>query len=266
MIPRKIVLLLPAAVLMVYLLKSWYTTAGSNDLFWILAPTAWLVETVSGIDFYHLPAAGWVNQSHGVVIAPSCSGMNFLIMLLAMVTCRLILSPLSISYTLLSAAFSAMAAYCITLVVNALRIWISLLLYGLDIYDGLLTPETVHRIAGISIYYLFLCFSYQAVSFMLKQTVMEDKQNSGRCSGRRVSPPAVPLGCYLLFTLGVPVLNRAYGANPERFLLHGSTVLGISILITITLPASAAMLQYAGRRLYRRAQRREHAKTTDPDR
>lgn len=222
-----------SVLLLVFGLKRFYSSADSQDLFWILAPTAHLVEFLSGLSFVNEPGLGWFNQLHEVVIAPSCGGVNFLIIMFCMSSFQLIFSRLRGYGLLFPTGFACLVGYGATLLVNALRIWLSIILYSADIYSGWLSPDAAHRIAGVTLYYLFLCFYYQFVSYILnRQTVKLQKSgNGGSKCGRRLLL-FVPLFWYLLFALGVPFVNNAYQRQPDLFIDHSLTVGSTSVLLT----------------------------------
>src|SRR5687767_11654447 len=60
-------------------LKYFYSTASVNDLRWILAPTTFLVEFITGTQFTFESHAGYMSEDRTFLIATSCSGVNFLI-------------------------------------------------------------------------------------------------------------------------------------------------------------------------------------------
>lgn len=65
-------------------MKYYYSQADAENLRWILGPTAGWVEILSGIPFVYAPGMGYVNHSLRYLIAPSCSGVQFLIITAAM--------------------------------------------------------------------------------------------------------------------------------------------------------------------------------------
>jgi hypothetical protein len=128
---------------------------------------------------------------------------------------------------------ACLAGYGATLFVNALRIWLSIILYRADIYSGWLSPDAAHRIAGVTLYYLFLCFYYQLVSYILnRQAVKLQSSGNGGLKSGRILFLFVPLFWYLLFSLGVPLLNNAYQQHPDLFIDHSLTVGSTSLLLT----------------------------------
>ena len=223
-----------AVLLTCFLLKRYYSDADSQSLFWILAPTAYLVELFSGLVFVNEPGLGWFNQPHGVLIAPSCSGVNFLIMIFCMSSCQIIFSGPPGFRRFLWTGCCGLAAYTATLLVNSVRIWLSVLLLRADIYSAWLTPEAVHRIAGVTLYYLVLCFYYLFVSSILERNAIRCKivGIAGGGTGRFVAL-LVPLAWYLLFALGVPLMNNAYQRQPALFVEHSLAVGSISMVLTV---------------------------------
>lgn len=70
--------------LLIFCMKYYYSRAGVPELKWILAPTAGWVNLLSGIPFEYIREAGYVNHDLKMIIAPSCSGMQFMIITAAM--------------------------------------------------------------------------------------------------------------------------------------------------------------------------------------
>ena len=221
-------------------LKYHYSRAGSDDLVWILGPTAGLIETVSRIQFDSEANTGFVSREYRIIIAPSCAGINFLIM----VFCMAVFSGIHVikhwGSKLLWLAASLVCAYILTIAVNTLRIIASIYSYGADIYFGWITPARVHRLEGIVIYFFFLCLFYMiiiktahrirrgaggikitAVGYLCGQT----DYFRWACTG------LIPLGWYGLITLGVPLLTGAFQENGSRFKEHSWTVICASVAV-----------------------------------
>ena len=229
-------------LLIAFGLKYHYSKAGSDALVWILAPTATLVEQISGIPFEYETRTGFVNSYYRVIIAPSCAGVNFLIIAFCMAAfCGLHLFQRHRD-KLLWMAFSGLNAYAVTLVINTLRIILSIYMYRINIYGGWVTPDRVHRLAGIVIYFFFLCLIYMIIHKGLQRfrrncsTRQPGDTNTG--SARvvhflRTSFTMTPLLWYALMTLGVPLVNAAYIGNGTRFVEHiGMIACGCLIVMT----------------------------------
>ena len=65
-------------LLMVISLKLYSDQAGSDELIWILRPTAWWTSTLSGFPFTYQQGVGYINHSLRFIIAPACAGLRFL--------------------------------------------------------------------------------------------------------------------------------------------------------------------------------------------
>ena len=69
-------------------LKLYYSTASPNDLRWILAPTTFMVEFITGRQFEFESHAGYLSSDRTYLIAASCAGVNFLITAFLMLSLR----------------------------------------------------------------------------------------------------------------------------------------------------------------------------------
>lgn len=72
------------AALAVFAVKIFYRTADSEQLSWILAPTKGWVQLLSGISFEKAVHIGYVSHEYRFIIAPSCSGVRFLLIVFVM--------------------------------------------------------------------------------------------------------------------------------------------------------------------------------------
>ena len=64
-------------------LKLFYSRAGSDELRWILAPTARWAGSLGGIPFAYEAQRGYVNHELRFIIAASCSGVQFMLVSMA---------------------------------------------------------------------------------------------------------------------------------------------------------------------------------------
>src|SRR5262245_70920 len=111
-----------------FALKLHYSTASADQLRWILAPTATLVELVSGATFEFESHEGYISRERGFLIANSCAGVNFLIAAFLMLSMRKLLGDRSKEIAWGFIPTAALVAYLATLVANTARITIALLL------------------------------------------------------------------------------------------------------------------------------------------
>ncbi len=208
------------------LLKLHFGQADGLQLAWLLRPTAALVALLSGLEFVSHGVEGFHNAARNVLIAPACSGVNFLAICLVTGALPGLMRLRSLAGQLGWLLLIAASAYLLTLLVNTGRILLAIELLQLNVYGELLTRERLHRVEGVVIYYLFLCFFSAALSTMLNPAPAGQKGRAAVFAGLPSLLTALwPLVCYLAFSLGLPLLNGAYRQHPGRFVEHGLTVL-----------------------------------------
>lgn len=214
-----IVIYLVAAAAIAGGLKWHYSTANVNELRWILAPTAFIVESVTGSGFRFEPFFGYLSDDRTFLIAAPCAGVNFLII------CFLMLAVRKIPHgKLKELPLFLLAAYGWTIIANAARIVIALGMRSEE-FEGWSDPKTSHRIEGILVYFIFLVGLYYAA----------EKIESLR-GGRTKVPPflivIVPLMTYCFVALTLPILNGSFDASEwEHFL----SVLLVPLVVAVPL-------------------------------
>jgi exosortase K len=214
-----------AAVTAALALKAFYSTANVNELWWILGPTAYVVEIVTGERFTFEAYAGYINNEHSFIIASSCSGVNFLISAFLMLTIGRLLRHGRVSWSFLPLA--AAVTYLTTIVANTIRITTALGLRRSAVDIVWIHPDQLHRFEGILIYFGFLVLLFV---FMEKVDPSSRKQHLVPAHRRYI----FPLLIYYATTLGIPLVNAIYrgtgfGAEIREHLL---IVLIIPALIT----------------------------------
>lgn len=153
---RKNCIFYSIACIIILVLNALYRSQNASRLLWILAPTVRWVRILSGLRFELLPQRGYVNEDFHFLIAPACSGIRFL---------QVILLMLVFSYThsirgkrkLFWLPFCGAFSYLATVLVNGLRIVLSIYLplwiERKGLFSGLLTPERLHTAIGTVIYF-----------------------------------------------------------------------------------------------------------------
>ncbi|HKY07622.1 MAG TPA: exosortase K [Candidatus Binatia bacterium] len=230
-------------------LKIHYSRAGSEELGWILRPTAALVEQISGIPFEKEAYTGFVNYARGIVIAPACAGVNFLIIVFCMAAVAGVRQLPNGGRKWLWLLGSLAASYALTVLANTGRILVSIHTFDAGYRFGGLTAEQIHRLEGVVIYFFFLCLFYRiiiTVCFLLGAT---KKQNGVKrpviVAVPWASAALVPLFWYGLITLALPALNGAVVRDEARFTEHAAMI----ILGCLAVWAFIFVIQSAWRRL-----------------
>jgi exosortase K len=158
-----------ATLVAAYFLKRHYSLATPDELWWVLAPTAQIVESVLGTAFIEEAHAGFMSRELEFVIAPSCAGVNFLIIAFSMFVLAFVPTRRTLRGKILLWIGGACVAYGLTLVVNSLRILIAIWLRGRGVAFGVLDAETVHRVEGVAVYFVSLCVFYLAARALLRR-------------------------------------------------------------------------------------------------
>ena len=230
-------------------LKYHYSMAGAEDLCWILTPIARLVALLSGINFEWQLHTGFVSHSQGVVIAPACAGINFLIICFATIFFTFV-GRLSGAWAKCSwLGVSLAAAYLVTLCANSIRIIISIYLLNAPIYGGRVTPARVHELAGTLIYVSFLVAIFLAMERMMRRCKhsaprghMIATAGAGR-SASVVRGVRIPFAWYALITIFVPLLNGAARRNGSQFAEHSALVTVTALFAFLVWLAIAALFE-----------------------
>lgn len=204
-----------AALVVAHALKSHYSAANCAQLSWMLEPLATTVGFVSGLTFEPRPGLGYASADGSVVIVKSCGGINFLIIAFCVTVATFIFRVRSWWAVALIPA-SLVAAYLLALCVNALRILVAIQLHERHVHWGWFTPDRIHVMAGILIYFVSLCAYHQAISI--------------RRDGATIW---IPLVCYLAITVLAPILNGAYRLGGDRFLEYCLLTMFIPAILTV---------------------------------
>jgi exosortase K len=202
-----------------YALKRFYSQAGATELEWVLTPSCFLAR-LGGVPLAYEAGAGFISHDARMVVGPSCAGVNFLIT-----------AWLALFFTgqerwtqlrerLAWACASLLMAYVLTVTTNGLRILSAAHFYGAELHAGWLTPSRVHRLLGVALYSGALLAACGAVSRTLARS-------SARSPLSRLSP----LAWYLAVVIGVPLANRAFLRDADRFLEHA--ILTVATVVVV---------------------------------
>lgn len=230
--------------LIIFGLKCFYSKADTDDLLWILTPTTQWVSILSGIPFTYEPDMGYVNHALKYVIAPSCCGVQFLIITISLLIFSFVhRTKKGFGWILGSIGIS----YLLTIAVNGLRI---LVLFSVPqffekhgLYNTLLTPERLHTIIGTAIYFAALLIIYRLTDHILSKRNAPSAESTDtfyttdnyRLLLRKCLPPVF---WYFFIVLGIPLLNRAYQKGQTRFIEYMiliSAVCGAVLLLSFLL-------------------------------
>ena len=213
-------------------LKLYYSTASVNQLRWILAPTTFAVELVTGSRFEFESYAGYINSERNFLIAASCAGVNFLITSFLMLSLGKLWRNRSQNIAWGFIPVAALFAYLATLVANTVRISTALRLQAMPHDLGWLSPNQLHRFEGIFIYFGFLL-----LLFVVSEKMSSDHASSSENASGLVWQSLFPLLIYYATTLGIPLVSGAYrpGTVASEFWEHFVFVLLTPLLLILPL-------------------------------
>jgi exosortase K len=202
-----------ATVLIAWSLKRHYADARADDLWWILAPTSQLVGAITHTTFTMQPGEGYFSRDRLFLIEKSCAGVNFMIAAFGMLMFALFHRVRSGMSGLGVIGASLLASYLAAVLVNAVRIAIAMWLADHPTALSTYSPESVHRVEGIVVYFAGLVLVYELARRLDRDAV-----------DHRFGRIALPLASYYGITLGVPLLNGAAKAG-SVFVEHALVVL-----------------------------------------
>lgn len=243
------------AFVLAWLLKRHYSHASPEDLRWILAPTTWLTSLFVSGEFVFQAGQGYLSREQSVLISPACAGVNFLIVALVSLTLGFSGRFCSLGQRARWLATSVGLAYLTTLLVNALRIGLSIAVAHLAARVTGLTFQSVHRLLGIFIYLAGLLSLCLTVQLWLSSRYPGGPGHAAPGSRALL----LALGCYSAVTLLVPLLGGA-GHNPE-FWSHAAPVSVLVVVSAALLFAARGRTWDDGRHEFRSPERPERIAT-----
>lgn len=218
-----------AAAAIMWGLKYHYSVSGADQLDWILGPTAGLVGWLEGVSYTRMAGMGYVRGDHRIIIAPACAGLNFMIMAFGLTSVTGFRHWRRFDHRMLWLVGMLAGAYLCTLGVNTLRIHLSTRLFDRELAMGWLSPERLHRMAGIGVYFGSLWLYYTGMRNIMKRRATLTCPPSPGYPGAATA--RTPLGWYWMGALGVPLVHRIYRDQRLPDAEHCLTVILVSLIM-----------------------------------
>lgn len=207
-----------------FIIRYFYKINDSDALIWILAPTSRWSGILCGISFEYLPHMGYVNHFYQFLIAPSCSGIRFMLLVFIMLTFSFIHQMEGITKAGLWFISSAVFSYLASIFVNGIRIAVSiklpLLLNDIPFVNNRVNPDKLHTIIGTCIYFLSLCIIYLIAAYICQKS--SDKL-------------VIPAFCYFAIVLALPFLKRIYYNEWNGFRQYAQLITVVCFIILFML-------------------------------
>lgn len=143
-------------------LKAFHRMAHTDDLLWLLAPLSLLVELYGKAQFAYVPDWGYWDEARHILVDKSCSGFNFLLILLGLLYVTWVPAQTHWRHLFLRVIPLIGLAYLLSIVVNAGR-----MICILSVQDKLVSwgmnPALAHEMLGIFIFWGSLFLIYQVI-------------------------------------------------------------------------------------------------------
>ena len=159
--------------LVVWGMKRHYADSRSDDLWWILSPTAQLVGVTTGATFTMAPGEGYVSRERLFLIEKSCAGVNFMIAAFGTLVFALFHRVRSAIAAVRVLAIGLGGSYVAAVLVNAARIVVAMWLAAHPVALSALTAGDVHRVEGIAVYFGGLVLLYEFVQRLDRSAILE---------------------------------------------------------------------------------------------
>lgn len=151
------------------LLKFWMGTFNNDQLTFLLKPTKYVFELVTGSQSVYSAESGYFYNAFNIVIDKSCSGYNFLLLCFVMLYFQMLKYAKQQKIKLLLLIASFIGAYLLTILINSSRIIISVLLQDSPIESVGVEPHIIHESIGVVTYLSFLLITYFLTDNLLKK-------------------------------------------------------------------------------------------------
>lgn len=225
-------------------IKYFYSKASSTELDFILAPTARWVTLISGIGFTKQADVGYINHSIRFIIAPSCSGVQFMLITFATLFFPFVHRTNSLRGGVCWLAGSFVFSYPFMVFVNGFRImfaiYIPLYFDKWNIYANWLTHERLHTIIGTVVYVASLLAVYQLAGLVskLKENTSPELLSKflinnfqGKLFIKMVYRFVPPMLCYFSITLVIPFLHNARQNDFKKFLEYATLITAVCFAV-----------------------------------
>lgn len=235
--PRRESAQLVLVLLIAWVAKWYYSSASVDQLRWVLAPTTFAVEFITRWRFEFESHAGYMSSDRSFIIAASCAGVNFLITAFLMLSLgrlwKVHRQKSSANRVWKFLPVAAVAAYLTTIAANTVRIAIALWLRHRPLEISWLSPNQIHRVEGVVVYFGFLL-----LLFVISERLFSEGATKSRGETSVLRRSLFPLLIYYGTTLGVPLINSyRSGSRLADLGEHSAFVFLIPLLVILPLAA-----------------------------
>lgn len=231
-------------IIIIFGIKYIYSKASCAQLDFILAPTARWVTLISGISFTKQADVGYINHSIRFIIAPSCSGVQFMLITFAALFFPFVHRTKPVRGGICWLAGSFIFSYPFTVFVNGFRIMLAIYIPVYfdkwNIYADWLTPERLHTIIGTVVYVASLLALYLLVGLVLKSKENTPPEMLSKFAFNKFSNKLFvktvyrfmpPMLCYFSIVLVIPFLHNARQNDLMKFLEYATLITSVCFAV-----------------------------------
>ena len=252
-----------AGILAAFWFKYSFGYAKSDELLWILTPVTRWVACLSGLSFVSDQNAGYVCHSARLVIAPSCSGLRFLIISMELLLFAFVHRTGSRRKSAVWTLFCFAVSYGYTILVNGIRIAAAVYLPDrlerMGIRLEWLTPGRLHTVIGAAVYFTALLILYRTWDGIFGRLQRKSNEISaagkthGRAAGNYRHRNLLPACWYLFFVLGIPFFGRVLKKDCRGYPEYAVITVGVCLGVLTAAESGRRLLRALGAALHPQA-------------
>lgn len=165
-----------ATAILFLLLKLYHSSAGTDELRFLIRPVAAVTALVTGTSPVYEPGNGYFFRELGIVIDKSCSGFNFGCICLLILNFLVFRDVASTRGRLLFFPIGMLCAYVATVFVNSSRILLAVFINRWFSSANLAPPSWLHLGEGIFIYLFFFILVYLLTNHILFKLIRKHEE------------------------------------------------------------------------------------------
>ena len=191
------------------------------------------MQILSGIAFEKTAHVGYVSHEYRFIIAPSCSGVRFLLTAFVMMVFSFTHKLDTMGKKICWLGFSAMFAYIATVFVNGIRITVSiylpLVLSEYSLAPAGMTAARLHTVIGTTVYFSMLFVIYKLAGSLCRRFL----SGTGTVQQNTSRQLLAPVFWYAVMVLGLPALGRWYRRDWAGFWQYAALVAGVCVMLLL---------------------------------
>lgn len=159
------------AIILIISIRIFYSNANANDLLFVLRPIKWIVSVFHNGVFTYNEILGYACNELGVIIGASCAGINFMLILFAMLCFTYIHYIKSPLHKIMYFVSLLPITYLLGTLINSFRIIVSITIQKVGFLTKFTSPEVVHNLTGMLIFVCFLLI----INYIFSKLLMKDR-------------------------------------------------------------------------------------------